>query len=90
MSVKILLTTTLCLGIPLLSAATLTGGYIAGRYVTTERLQKKALAYQCGNLDRETTKFSWKLPACVIDNEKTAASVAKHLPASPPAFTKAP
>ncbi len=36
-----------------------TGGFMAGGYLTTERLQKTALAHSCGILDPQTLSFSW-------------------------------
>lgn len=69
--------------------ATATGGYLVGNYVATERAQKKALAFQCGSIDRRTTAFSWTLPSCVIANEKAAESVSRGKGVLPPVFSPA-
>lgn len=38
-----------------------TAGFVSGRYLTTEKMQKTAVAHSCGTLDPKTLEFSWLL-----------------------------
>lgn len=54
----------LILAIVFLSAGTALGGqagYKAGSYMTGEKMEKQAIAHQCGQLDPRTLSFSWSV-----------------------------
>ena len=39
-----------------------TGGFMAGGYWHTQKMEKAALAHDCASLDPKTLAFSWRLP----------------------------
>lgn len=39
-----------------------TGGFVAGGYWHTQKMERLAIAHDCASLDPTTTAFSWKLP----------------------------
>lgn len=37
------------------------GGYLAGEHLTTERMQKQAVAHSCGLYNPQTLAFNWMI-----------------------------
>lgn len=43
-----------------------TGGFLAGWYWQTQKMEKAALAHDCASLDAKTLEFRWKLPFSMV------------------------